>query len=266
MLAHVSDLHLDGGSRANERAERVLAFLDGLARPVDAVLITGDLADHGVEREYEELQGLLGDRQRFLLCPGNHDARGPYRHVLLSESPRDGAVQGPINQVHDLPGLRVAMCDSSIPGRDDGHLDDETLRWLADVLTEAPAVPTLVAFHHPPVALHSPFIDAIRLGGPEQLAALLGDHPQVVAVLCGHAHTPAASMFAGRPLLVAPGVVSTLRLPWETPVDVDTLMPPAIAFHVLGDDRRLTTHYRVLPDSTPRRDVRPGYRLSPVFP
>ena len=47
VLAHLSDLHLDGGPRAAERAERVLSFLDGLREPVDAVLVTGDLTDHG---------------------------------------------------------------------------------------------------------------------------------------------------------------------------------------------------------------------------
>lgn len=52
---------------------------------------------------------------------------------------------------------------------------------------------------------------------------------------------------AGRPLLVAPGVVSTLRLPWEGGDPLDFDLPPAIAFHVLGRDRRLTTHYRVVP-------------------
>ena len=37
VLAHLSDLHVDGGPRAAERAERVLSFLDGLRQPVDAV-------------------------------------------------------------------------------------------------------------------------------------------------------------------------------------------------------------------------------------
>jgi hypothetical protein len=64
--------------------------------------------------------------------------------------------------------------------------------------------------------------------------------------VCGHAHTPAASTFAGRPLLVAPGVVSTLRLPWEHGEVLDHSLPPAIAFHVLDDEWRLTTHYRLV--------------------
>jgi len=38
-----------------------------------------------------------------------------------------------------------------------------------------------------------------------------------------------------------------LRLPWETANDIDEQMPPALAFHVLDDDGRLTTHYRLTP-------------------
>lgn len=247
LLAHLSDLHVDGTSAAAARVQRVLEFLDGMAHPVDALLLTGDLVDHGVEAEYEQLIALLGPTRRVLACPGNHDARSPYRQILLGQPAGDD----PINQVHDLPGVRIAMCDSTIPGRDDGQLADETLDWLAGVLSSpsAPSTPVLVAFHHPPVVLHNPMIDAIRQRGTDRLAALLADHPQVVALLCGHAHTPAASTFAGRPLLVAPGVRSTLRLPWETDVDLDEKLPPALAFHVLDDDQRLTTHYRLVPDS-----------------
>ncbi|CAA9356992.1 MAG: 3',5'-cyclic-nucleotide phosphodiesterase [uncultured Nocardioidaceae bacterium] len=243
LLAHISDLHIDGGGRAAARVERVLDFLNGMARPVDAVLATGDLTDNGLESEYDELGRLLGPEHGLLLCPGNHDVRGPYRRVLLGEPASDE----PINRVHDLPEVRVVMCDSSVPGRDDGHLADETLGWLDEVLGATPATtPVLLALHHPPVLLHSPFIDEIRQYGAERLASLLDRHDQVVAVLTGHAHTPAVSRFAGRPLLVAPAVASTLRLPWENDMDLDYEMPPALAFHVLDDAGRLTTHFRLV--------------------
>jgi hypothetical protein len=65
-------------------------------------------------------------------------------------------------------------------------------------------------------------------------------------VLCGHAHTPAAATFAGRPVLVAPSITSTLMLPFETDRVMDRDIPPMIAFHLLTEDRRLTTHYRVI--------------------
>ncbi|MFJ7586915.1 hypothetical protein ACIQZO_05875 [Streptomyces sp. NPDC097617] len=51
---------------------------------------------------------------------------------------------------------------------------------------------------------------------------------------------------------VAPGVVSPLGLPWEAPAGssehVHLDEPPAVALHVIGDDGRLTTHYRVVVD------------------
>jgi 3',5'-cyclic AMP phosphodiesterase CpdA len=143
----------------------------------------------------------------------------------------------------------IAACDSSIPGRDEGYLEDQTLPWLEGVLRETPrGLPVLIAFHHPPEPLGIAFIDGIGLRGAERLAALAGRHPNIAGYLCGHAHTAAAAGFAGRPLRVAPAVVSTLRLPWEpqsrTLGHVRLDHPPALAYHVLDDRGRLTTHYR----------------------
>ncbi|TVT25821.1 phosphodiesterase [Amycolatopsis rhizosphaerae] len=242
ILAHISDLHLDGEPRATKRAERVFAFLDRLHRPVDAILLTGDITDHGTEAEYEQAKALLRERP-VLPCPGNHDARGPYRKVLLGEP----ASEGPVNTVHDLPGARILLADSTVPGRPHGYLDDETLAWLDAGLSGAPAgKPVLVGFHHPPIPLHSPFIDEIRLRGAERLAEVLRRHGNVAAVLCGHAHSAAAGTFAGLPLLVAPGVVSTFRLPWETGTGLDGGQPPALAFHLLDPGGTITTHYRLV--------------------
>ncbi|MFE7894678.1 metallophosphoesterase [Streptomyces sp. NPDC057412] len=243
LLAQISDLHLDGTDRATERAARVMDHLRNLPHPVDALLVTGDIADHGAEAEYEEAARLLTAPFPVLTCPGNHDVRPAYRKALLGEAPDDG----PINRVHHIAGTAILMCDSTIPGRDEGRLDAETLGWIDDQLTALPAgTPALVAFHQPPVELHHPLPDSGRLEQPEQLAALLEAHPRVAAVLTGHAHTAAASTFAGRPLVVGPAITWTLRLPWEGDHPADRDQPPALAFHVLDDDRRLTTHYRVV--------------------
>lgn len=240
LLAHVSDLHLDGGERRHERAQRVLTAVDQLVEPVDALLVTGDLTDHGTDDEYREVQALLAGR-RVLHCPGNHDDRAAYRRVLLDDASGDN----PINAVHDLAGGRVVTYDSTIPGEGGGELSASTHEWLAGVLADAPDTPTLLAFHHPPTPLHSPGIDAIRQRSAERLEAVLGVSPQVVGLLCGHAHTAAAATVAGRPLLVAPGVASGLRLPWEGSLMLDGGLPPGLAFHVL-DGHHLTTHFRIV--------------------
>src|SRR3982074_576202 len=100
VLAHLSDIHLDLGERAEERATRVMRYLNDLPGDVDAVLATGDLADHGLAAEYEQVAKALVARHRVLHCPGNHDKREAYREVLLGEPASDA----PINQVHQVAG------------------------------------------------------------------------------------------------------------------------------------------------------------------
>jgi 3',5'-cyclic AMP phosphodiesterase CpdA len=239
VFAQLSDTHLDGGQPRADRVRAVMASLVRGRAPLDAVLVTGDIADHGLPAEYEQARSVLTGPWPLLFCPGNHDERAAFRRVLLgAEGDR------PINQVHRMPGAVFVLCDSTIPDNDDGYLTDETLAWLDAELGVDPVTPAFVVFHHQPVPLHTETSDVIRLSGEDRLAAVLGRHPQVVAVLCGHAHSAAATTFAGRPLLAAPGVVSTSALPWEERDRADLQAPPAVAYHVLGDDGRLTTHYR----------------------
>jgi 3',5'-cyclic AMP phosphodiesterase CpdA len=248
VLAQISDLHLDGTPRATARARRVIDHLRALPGPLDALLVTGDIADHGAESEYEEAAKLLGLHDGdapfpVLTCPGNHDSRAPYRKALL----REPAAEGPVNRAHHVGGAVVLMCDSSIPGADEGRLDEETYGWLEDTLDGLDGeTPVLLAFHHPPVALHHPLPDAYQLAQPRALAALLERRPEIAGIIAGHAHTPAATVFAGRPLVIGPGVTWTLRLPWEGEGVADRNAPVGLAFHILDDERRLTTHFRVV--------------------
>lgn len=251
VLAQISDLHLDGTTRATERAERVMEHLRALPGPLDALLVTGDIADHGAESEYEEAARILFTDAPWpvLTCPGNHDARGPYRTALLGESasasPHSSGAA--VNRAHRVGDTEVLMLDSSLPGSDEGLFDEETYTWLKDRLALLGGErPVLLSFHHHPVRMHHPRLDTWRLRAPEPLAALVTSHPEVVGLIIGHAHTPAATTFAGRPLIVGPGVVSTLRLLWEGEGLVDLDAPAGFAFHVLDDERRLTTHFRVV--------------------
>ncbi|QNP64628.1 phosphodiesterase [Streptomyces genisteinicus] len=250
LLAHISDLHLDGDARATDRAARTVAYLNSLTRQPDAVLVTGDIADHGAPEEYALAADLLSRLSSpYVTCPGNHDDRTAYREVLLGEAPGTASGENPVNRLHLVGGRALLMCDSTIPGEDAGLLGDETLDWLASTLDGLGDTPALPAFHHPPAVIHHPYLDSTNLTDADRLAEVLEGRTNVPAVLTGHAHTPAATTFAGRPLLIAPGVVSTVRLPWE-PGDTltDREAPPAVAFHILdGQDSRVMTHFRFVP-------------------
>lgn len=240
LLAHISDLHVNGTPRATERVKRAIDYLRAFPTPPDALLVTGDIADHGDPAEYQEAAALLEAPFPVLACPGNHDRRGAMRTALLGEPEADG----PVNSAHHFGDLTILMCDSTIPGHDEGRLDETTLGWLEDTLADpVHQGPALLALHHPPVPVHHPLLDNMLLTNPGDLADLLTRYPRVIAVVAGHAHTAAASGFAARPLVLAPAVTWTLVVPPQAGSIADLEAPVGIALHTI-EGTQLTTHFR----------------------
>src|ERR1700736_5943242 len=105
-VVQVSDVHLGTSDRNAARASRLFKRLAGLARPVDAVVITGDIADHGSPEEYEQARALIATLPYpVFTCPGNHDERGAYAEVLLGQERQDG----PGNRGHSASGAVFAL-------------------------------------------------------------------------------------------------------------------------------------------------------------
>uniref|UniRef100_UPI0008317E01 metallophosphoesterase n=1 Tax=Aldersonia kunmingensis TaxID=408066 RepID=UPI0008317E01 len=211
------------------------------------IVVTGDITDLGTAEEYAQAAEVLTASVPIVIGPGNHDDRRAFRAGLLGVSTPD---DGPINQELRVGDVLVAMCDSSIPGRPEGALEPATIEWLRTVLANSrPDDRILLGFHHPPVELFSPIVDPIRLGDPDRLGDIIRGDERIIGALCGHAHTAATTMFAGKPLVVAPSVSSVLGPIWESDVTnkpvVDYVPPPMIAIHAL-DDSRLITHFRVV--------------------
>ncbi|HEU4948776.1 MAG TPA: metallophosphoesterase [Kribbella sp.] len=252
VIAHLSDPHLDGTPEARGRLRRVTAYLGALSRPVDVVLVTGDLADHGTETEYAELAAELELEPPVLVLPGNHDVSAPLRAGLgpyLGEvEPADGH---PVHQVRDVAGARFVLVDTSVPGEDHGLLSAESLAWLREALaSQSGDGPVFVAFHHPPVEIGNPVLDGWMLRDSAGFEAVLREARGVTALLAGHVHGAVVSTFAGLPLLVAPGIRSTAPLPFEPAAAVglvDVTAPPGLAFHLYEPAEGLRTHYRYLP-------------------
>ena len=252
-IAHVSDLHIGGRPESDERAARVLAHVRSMRPAPDVLVVTGDIADHGwsggaeASDEYARARDLLAAWPGPLLVgTGNHDGREAFARGLL-----DGERPGPLNQGLDVDAYRLLMLDSLVPAVDQeridhGELEQSTLDWLHQQLS-ASSAPTLVCLHHPPTTVGIERADEIQLRNGAELEAVLVRHPHVLAVLAGHNHTMCATTFAGRPMLVGGGVVSSVTLDQE-PIDHVWLdAPPTLAVHLLRDDGRLTTFWRALP-------------------
>jgi 3',5'-cyclic AMP phosphodiesterase CpdA len=246
VVAHVSDTHF--GNDVQDPAERLGRVMDHLLAldPLpDVLIVSGDVADHGLAEEYAEARPWL-DRWPgpLAVCPGNHDARAAFVEGLGL----------PARGVVEVAGHRFLMLDSlidAIGGErvDEGRLGEEQLGWLDRELATSDA-PAFVVLHHPPVAIGIDLMDPIRLLDGDALAEVITAHPHMLATLVGHAHTMCSTTYAGRPLLVGGGVVSTVPLDAEPFPVVWYDAPPSLALHLVEESAsppHLTTHWRALP-------------------
>lgn len=236
-IAHLSDPHLDGSARRRERFEAVLRHVVELPE-VDAIVVSGDLADHGRAEEYAEFFAALPTEIPTLVCAGNHDLTGP----LQEAKARAGMSVQPDDALH-LDGLLIVALDSHVDGRDDGMLDAPTLAQARRLIAEASA-PVVLVLHHPPVPVgHRTVDESYPLRNPDDLARLIQDSPAVVAVFSGHVHTAFTATFAGVPVLGAPGIVSRLRFGSRINPIADPDAMPGFALHtVVGRSIRTVFH------------------------
>ncbi|WP_278264622.1 metallophosphoesterase [Nocardia sp. AG03] len=246
LAAQLSDTHFDLSTRNTERVEAVMGYLAELPRRPDVILVTGDLTDSGKPEQYAEARLALRSEIPVHVLPGNHDDRAALRAEFLGEP----ASATPVNSAHRVGPLTVLMLDSSIPGEPSGRLDEDTYDFLRTALAEAPADgPILLALHHPPKPLFSPIVDVIALADPGRLAAVVAGDARIVGTLTGHAHSPIATTFAGKPMITCPSTASVLGGTWEvTPPHrvMDYAPDPAIALHVIDESFGLTTHFRTV--------------------
>jgi len=245
VIAHLSDTHF--GNDVQDPAGRAAAVMDHLLamspRP-ELLVVSGDVADHGLPAEYAEARAWL-DRWpgTLAVCPGNHDVRSAFVAGLGLDA----------RTVVEAVGSRWLLLDSlvdAVDGErvDEGRLGPDQLAWLDHALGASPA-PAYVVLHHPPATIGLDLMDPIRLVDADALGKVLDHHPQVVATLVGHAHTMAATTFAGRPLLIGGGVVSSVTVDAEDLPQVWYDAPPSLALHLVDEATgRLTTHWRALPD------------------
>jgi 3',5'-cyclic AMP phosphodiesterase CpdA len=248
LLAQISDLHL--GEPAVDGVEpegclrRVVAALARLPNRPDAVLVSGDLAEHGSAAEYRlaaETIGRLGVPVHVL--PGNHDDRATMRAAFAIP----GSGDAPIDYAVDLGPLRLLVVDSTIPGADRGGFDPEQLERLDAELAAAPGQPAIVAMHHPPLITAMADWDGVNLPAPERraLAQVIARHPHVRALVGGHLHRVTTATLAGRPVLAAPSTYLQARPDFAAETVALYAGAPGFALHALRDGE-LSTQLEIL--------------------
>lgn len=189
-LAQLTDCHLHADPAARSRAGFPLRQLESVVAAVraerpDVVLVSGDISQDETAASYQHAHRVLST----LECPwfwlgGNHDQQELMRDVKV------------IHDDIDLGAWRLLIVDTCVKGHAHGELGEERLGQLVERLAED-ARPTLLAMHHPPLAVGSAWLDEIGLKDRDALWEGLSAFPQVKAILCGHIH----QAFAGRQVL-----------------------------------------------------------------
>jgi 3',5'-cyclic AMP phosphodiesterase CpdA len=235
VIVQLSDPHVGadwgGGDSVAMLAAAVRSVRSVVPRP-DAVLVSGDLADHALDVEYEQVRELLAQLDSPIhVLPGNHDDRA----VLRRNFDVFGNDGQPVQYAADLGPLRLVAVDSTRPGEARGELDADRLGWLQATLAEAPTTPTVVALHHAPLVTGIPGFDELGLPAADRgaLATVLEAHPQVCRIVAGHLHRTISAELGGRGVLAVPSTYVQAELEFGAAEIQPAQEPSGFAVHTL---------------------------------
>ncbi|WP_051062825.1 metallophosphoesterase [Ilumatobacter nonamiensis] len=218
VLAHLSDIHVGGPSAGSgERFSLAIDTINAMTRPVDRVLITGDLTHSSSSAEWSEFH----ERLDALTIPwtaiaGNHDLP-------------DGQFGGH-RSMTDGP-LRFVLVDSST-----GQFDGDDAAWLDAELRAHPDDRTVVALHHPPFETGIWWMDCNGIDGADRFEQIVRAHPQVFQVLTGHLHRPIHTQWGACSLWVSPSTAVSIAFDLDPQhVPAESSEGPSFSLHAYTD-------------------------------
>lgn len=147
----------------------------------DAVVVKGDLTSKGTVSEFEQFlsfyEPAFGDKLHYVR--GNHDSY--YGATFAADAPFAVA----------LPGVTLAIIDTSIPEHYAGRVTAETLTWLRD-LASSTSGPILVFGHHhcwsPESTSRPETYFGINPDDSERLVEVFAAHRNLRGYFAGHTH------------------------------------------------------------------------------
>ena len=165
------------------------AITDIRAVDPDAVVVKGDLTSMGTRAEYQAFLDAYGPAfgERLLHVRGNHDA---YHG-------EDFASRAPLART--LPGVVLAVVDTSVPGLASGGVSAPTLEWLDTLAAEADRPVMVFGHHHPwdPGSAERPeAYFGINPDDSERLVEVVARRPRIVGYFAGHTHRNRVRRFA----------------------------------------------------------------------
>ncbi|MEM3065649.1 MAG: metallophosphoesterase [Candidatus Nitrosotenuis sp.] len=181
IIVQLSDIHV-GAQFREEVFEQVIKEVNSL-KP-DAVIVTGDLTNEGLAKEYEKCKKLLSrlETKKLIAISGNHDYRNTgYLHFKK---------YFPFDTVNELGNdVVVVTLGTARPDRDEGEVGYRQNLWLERTVKKLKDKIVILAMHHHLIGIPdtgSARVEVIDAG--DVLRTILAT--KVNLVLCGHKHRP----------------------------------------------------------------------------
>jgi 3',5'-cyclic-AMP phosphodiesterase len=226
------------------------------SKPIDYVVVTGDIADNGRADEYAvAARQLARIPVPANICSGNHDYQVPFDAGL----PRPGLTQSRTLRIENWLFL---FADSNFAGREiaaDGSVHDREDRreesaefgsreraWIAETLAATDADHAFIWAHHPPYArglFNSETYNA-------ELESLFKGEPKLRGMGAGHTHTDIEFTVGERTGFVCPAL--TINIDFVN----KTTLPPGYRTYEFSEDGNLISTCHLIEDKQwPRRNL-----------
>ena len=254
LIAHTSDFHIFSDKSetslvrpdAADAARKVIEDIAGFSPRIDAVMITGDLADGGSAEDYALVKDILSPiKVPIFAVPGNHDAREGFRAAFHSTLP---FVPGPkLDYTTECGALRIIALDTLIEGQIHGGLDDNQIAWLAKQLAAPTDLLTLILMHHPAFPSTITALDQMALrDGRSEFEELVAGFAGPLRILSGHIHRPYQTLWNGVWCAVSggPSFQHALKMDRDAPEPSITKEPFAYFIHRIEEAAAVTVHTR----------------------
>ncbi len=171
----------------------------------DVIVITGDLTNEGLMKEYEECKSLLTkfNAKKIISISGNHD----YRNTGYLLFKRFFPFQA-INELDD--DVVLVTVGTARPDRNEGEVGYRQNLWLERTMKKYKDKIKIVAMHHHLIPIPDTGSDQLTVVDAGDVLRTVLD-TQVDVVLCGHKHRPWAWNF-GKLTVVNAGAATSERV------------------------------------------------------
>lgn len=202
IIVQISDLHV--GSQFLQEKFDILVDEVNLINP-DAIVITGDLTNEGLMKEYEKCKSLLSkfNTKKIITISGNHDYRNT-GYLLFKKF-------FPFETINELDNNVVLVTlGTARPDRNEGEVGYRQNLWLDRTMKKYKDWVKILAMHHHLVAIPDTGSDQLTVVDAGDILRTIMTN-NVDLVLCGHKHRPWIWDF-GKPMVVNAGTATSERV------------------------------------------------------